>query len=165
MKAAVGTARDRVDGPAKVTGAARYTGDFHPAGMAHGVIVPSAIARGSVDSIGAEAARALPGVALILTRENMPALHLPRSGEERPYAEMLTALFDSKIHYAGQAVAVVVADSLEIAQHAAALLEVRYREEAPVLGMNEGRSRGNFSEGEPGREGAVFAGEGGPGVA
>ncbi|HWD17964.1 MAG TPA: xanthine dehydrogenase family protein molybdopterin-binding subunit [Verrucomicrobiae bacterium] len=137
MNKAVGAAVDRVDGRAKVTGAARFAGDFRQDRMACAVIVPSAVARGEIDAVQTAAARKIPGVLLVLTRENLPALHLKPPGEEHPYTEALTSLIDGKISYAGQAVALVVAETLEQAQEGAAAVHVRYREDTPALQMNE----------------------------
>ena len=66
----VGTARSRVDGPAKVTGQARYAAEFTAPDLAHGVVLSSAIARGRITSIDAVAALAVPGVIQVFTHEN-----------------------------------------------------------------------------------------------
>src|ERR1700709_2116275 len=71
----VGKPLDRVDGRAKVTGAAKYAADFQVPNVAFAWLGPSTIARGEVASIDAAAAQKLPGVIAILTHENMPKLH------------------------------------------------------------------------------------------
>src|SRR4051794_18079430 len=131
----IGKAVDRVDGRAKVTGAARYSAEATHDGMAYAVIVQSTISRGRVSGIDATAAKAAPGVLGVVTRENMPKLKQPKEdffqggklGDDR------LPLADDTVHYAGQHLAVVVADSPERARHAAGLVKVSYATEPPQL--------------------------------
>ena len=74
MPDVVGSPLERVDGRAKVTGAATYTADHHFPDVAHAVVVTSAIAHGRVESVDAGAAEAVPGVLAVLTHENAPRL-------------------------------------------------------------------------------------------
>ena len=77
MKAAqspLGQPLDRVDGPLKVTGQARYAAEFGASGLLHGSVVNSRIARGRILSIDSRAAEALPGVVLVLTHLNRPPI-------------------------------------------------------------------------------------------
>src|SRR4051812_28287046 len=107
----IGKAVDRVDGRAKVTGAARYAAEAPADGMTYAVIVQSTISRGRVSAIDVSAAKAAPGFLGIVTRENMPKLTQPKEdffqggklGDDR------LPLTDDTIHYAGQHLAVVVA--------------------------------------------------------
>jgi xanthine dehydrogenase YagR molybdenum-binding subunit len=71
---AVGTPLDRVDGPLKVTGGARYAAEYADQGLLHAAVVNSTIARGRVLGIDSDAASALPGVRLVMTHLNRPAL-------------------------------------------------------------------------------------------
>src|SRR3954468_8664343 len=120
----IGKAVDRVDGRAKVTGAARYSAEAAQDGMTYAVIVQSTVARGRVSGVHPTAAKAAPGVLGVVTRENMPRLKQPKEdffqggklGDDR------LPLSDDAIHYAGQHLAVVVADSPERARHAASLV-------------------------------------------
>ncbi len=68
----IGKAVSRVDGPAKVTGAARYAGEHPVPDLTYGVVVSSAIARGAITRIDAAAALAVPGVVQVFTHENRP---------------------------------------------------------------------------------------------
>jgi CO/xanthine dehydrogenase Mo-binding subunit len=115
---AVGAAIDRVDGRLKVTGAALYAADAPVAGVLHGVIVPSLIARGRVKAIDAAAARNAPGVVVVVTHENMPRLKQPGSDFIRggTLNEDRLPLSDDRINYAGQYVAVIVAETPEQAR-------------------------------------------------
>lgn len=136
---AVGKPIDRVDGRRKITGAALYAADVHPKGLAYAVIVQSTTPKGEITSIDTAAARRSPGVLAVLTHENAPELKKPQAGakadplQSGKTGEDRLPLSDNVIHYAGQHVAVVVADTLEHARHAAARVAVHYREEKPLL--------------------------------
>src|SRR5687767_5685731 len=103
----------RVDGPAKVTGSAKYAGDYAAKDLLYGYIVGSAIAFGSVRSIKVQAALAFPGVVHIFTHENMPGLAwFDRSYKDQvaPDGTPLRLLHDNQIHFSGEPVALVVAE-------------------------------------------------------
>ncbi|ARS48906.1 aldehyde oxidase [Ectopseudomonas mendocina] len=126
----IGQPLDRVDGVAKVTGQARYAAEYPADGLLHGSVVCSAIARGRVRAIDASAALALPGVVWVLTHENRPAM----AGDDESYEDEDAAdgspfrpLFDARVRYSGQPLALVLADSLELARHAASLVRVDYQ--------------------------------------
>jgi xanthine dehydrogenase YagR molybdenum-binding subunit len=119
---AVGAPLDRIDGPLKVTGAAKYAFEFPHENAAYVALAQSTIAKGSIVSIDAGAARALAGVVTVLTHENAPRV-------ESPDDEALRVLQTDAVAYHGQIVAAVVAETLEIARHAAALIVVNYDEE------------------------------------
>ena len=114
----LGAPIDRVDGPLKVTGAARYAYEHPVDGVAYAVGVQSTIARGRIVSVDATAAQALDGVVGVLWHENAPRL-------QTDDAE-LAVLQSDAVAFRGQFVAVVVAGTPEVARHAAALVEVRY---------------------------------------
>jgi len=130
---AVGRPVDRVDGKRKVTGSAPYAAELRHDRLAYAFLVRSTIARGRILAIDAEAARRAPGFLAILTHENTPKHKKPASGDP---GEDRMPLADDVVHYAGQNVAVVVAETLEQARYAAAQVEVRYREETPVLTLS-----------------------------
>jgi len=119
----------RIDGVAKVTGAARYASDEPVANPAFAWLITSTIARGRVGALKLEAARATPGVLDILTHDNVGSL-------ARPPAQMdggptTTTLESDRIWFAGQIIAIVVADTLEAAREAANRVEVAYVAQAP----------------------------------
>jgi integrase len=74
QKSIIGAGIDRVDGPLKVTGGARYAGDTQLAGMVYAVPVLSTIARGNIVAMDTQAAGKAPGVLTVITRENAPPL-------------------------------------------------------------------------------------------
>jgi xanthine dehydrogenase YagR molybdenum-binding subunit len=137
--AVLGSPIERVDGRLKVTGAARYVGENQHDRLVHAVLVQSTIARGRIASIDTAAARSAPGVVLVLTHENAPRLQMPKATAESNgnLGEKLLPFADLEIYFAGQNVAVVVAETLEAAWHAASRVRVRYEEERPVLRIIE----------------------------
>jgi xanthine dehydrogenase YagR molybdenum-binding subunit len=133
---ALGARVSRIDGLAKVRGAATYALEHRPADMAHAVLVNSTIAAGRVRRIDQSAAAAAPGVRLILTADNMPALRTPTdwlgNRPDAPYHALT-----SKIAFQGQHLAVVVADTLEQASEAARLVTVEYDAEPAVADLDD----------------------------
>jgi xanthine dehydrogenase YagR molybdenum-binding subunit len=109
----------RVDGPDKVTGRARYAFEHPVDGAAYVWAVPSVIAKGSIRSIDASAALALPGVLAVITPDNAP--RLSDTGDPE------LALFQSRaVAYRGQFVAAAVADTIEVAREAADRVRIEY---------------------------------------
>jgi xanthine dehydrogenase YagR molybdenum-binding subunit len=142
----IGRAVERVDGPDKVTGAARYTAEIPVPGLAYGVIVGAAIPSGRVTGIDPLPPEAAEGVLMVLTAENLPKvaaqpLLLPSLVGAAAPGETFFPMQDDVVHYAGQPVAVVVAEGLEQAQYAAARLTVRYERTASTTTIDEGRAR------------------------
>ncbi|GGS50524.1 xanthine dehydrogenase family protein molybdopterin-binding subunit [Streptomyces griseoviridis] len=136
---AVGTARTRVEGRAKVTGAARYAGEIPFADLAHGWLVLSTITRGRVRAVETEAVLAMPGVLAVLHHGNAPRV-------ETDYVGMLgvpdptAAVFQhDRVPHAGWPVALVVAETPEQAREAAESLVVRYEEEPHDIALSADR--------------------------
>jgi xanthine dehydrogenase YagR molybdenum-binding subunit len=128
----IGGTINRVDGLAKVTGQARYAAEHPVEGLLYGFVVSSAIAKGRILSIYEDAARAVPGVTEIMTHTNRPDVAwLEYSYREDAGApgSSFRALYDDKIMFSQQPVALVLADSFEAARYAASLVEVAYETE------------------------------------
>jgi xanthine dehydrogenase YagR molybdenum-binding subunit len=126
MNTWVGRPLVRADGRAKVTGEAKYSAEVQVAGVTYAMVVTSRSARGRVVSIDTAAAEREPGVLAVLTPQN--AMTLPGGGGAvDPSDRVVQALQDDRILYSNQPIALVVADTLERATHAALL--VRAREE------------------------------------
>lgn len=125
----VGQGTDRVDGHAKVTGAAKYSADFTAPGLIYGYVVNSTIARGRIVKIDAANALAFPGVLAVFTHENRPDLawfQRDHKDKDTPTAHF-RPLADAVIRYSGQPVALIVAQDAETARYASTLLQVQYK--------------------------------------
>jgi xanthine dehydrogenase YagR molybdenum-binding subunit len=142
MTGAVGQQVNRVDGPLKVTGTARYSGEITLPGLAYAQIVGAEVASGRITIDTSQAERA-PGVAGILTHHNTPKVNrvplVPSLLGGPAAGETFFPMQDDVIHYAGQPVAVLVADTLEQAQYAATLVRVSYAETPAVTTIDQGR--------------------------
>jgi xanthine dehydrogenase YagR molybdenum-binding subunit len=134
----VGTARDRVDGRLKVTGAATYPIDVTLPGMAHAVLVQSTVTSGRIRHIAVDAAERAPGVLAVITHLNAPAL-APGPITSLGTSPLPPLQSEVVLHY-GQHVAMVVAETREQAQAAAALIETTYERETPVLAFDDPRA-------------------------
>src|SRR5205823_4982784 len=131
----IGKPVDRVEGRLKVTGRARYTGEVPVTGVTYGVLVLSTIARGRITDFDVSVAEKVPGIIAIHTHRNTPKLAFreeARGSVDPSAGRPLQPLQDEIVHYHGQPIAVVVADTLEHATQAAALVRVAYREERAV---------------------------------
>jgi xanthine dehydrogenase YagR molybdenum-binding subunit len=122
----------RVDGPLKVKGEARFTAEFEVPGVAHAALVCSTIAKGKVSKIDTGRAKRAGGVLEIFTWKNMPRMAAPplvdiTDLKKGMAASDLPILQDPSVHWDGQPIAVVVAETLEQAEHAASLVEVEYK--------------------------------------
>ncbi|MCJ2012164.1 xanthine dehydrogenase family protein molybdopterin-binding subunit [Methylobacterium sp. J-076] len=138
----LGTGHSRVEGPAKVTGTAVYASDPPPPGtggrVAHAALVTSAIARGRITGFDLSGVRDAPGLLAVFTHREFagaiaPVRHLMAGG----YVNSAHRPLDSAaIAYAGQIVALVVAETAEIAEAAALAVRVSYEEEPAAGGFD-----------------------------
>ena len=123
----IGKPLDRVDGPAKVTGQARYSYEEPTDNVGYGTVLTAEIGRGRIARIDAEAARAAPGVIAVIVDDPL----LPTE------SAMQTALPRAlpEIENYGQPIGILVAESFEAARSAASLLRVDYAPEAGRFDM------------------------------
>jgi xanthine dehydrogenase YagR molybdenum-binding subunit len=139
----IGSATSRVDGRAKVTGEARYAGEFNVPGLVHGYDVESAIPKGRVVRIDTSGALEVGGVIDVLTHRNRPPMAdnddaykdetAPENGS--PYRP----LYDDRIHFSGQPLALVLAEDWETARVAASLIRIEYQKEPHVTDLHAQR--------------------------
>jgi len=139
MTTYIGTATSRVDGRAKVTGAAKYAAEFNTAGLAHASVVTSTIAKGRIARIDASEALSVAGVIDVLTHQNRP----PMASVDSAYKDDLAPdgapfrpLYNDRIWFSGQPIALVVAEEPEIARFAASLVRVQYDKGAHVTDLD-----------------------------
>jgi xanthine dehydrogenase YagR molybdenum-binding subunit len=143
----------RYDGPLKVTGTAKYAAEFREPfprkDLVYAYIVQSTIPNGTVKAIDTRAAERASGVLHILTPFNGPKL--PVGPPKPPGKRSLTILQNNEVHYNGQPIALVIAQSLNDAWQAARLLKITYDEQPAKLDffgrLNEAREPN-----QPGKE-------------
>jgi len=138
----IGRPLNRVDGPLKVAGSARFTAEYAPEGLVHAVLVCSTIANGRIAAIDTTLAEAAPGVVGILTYRNAPRMKAPSlfdvTGEGQGCAPSdLPIMQDDSVRWNGQPVAVVIADTLEQAEFAATLVAVDYASEPAHVSFDQ----------------------------
>ena len=136
----IGQPLTRRDGVLKVTGAARYAADNHPPKMLFAVMAVSSIARGRVASLDAAAAKRHPGVVEVMTPQNRPALADDPDAKTNPFMFRMELLQNDRVRYANQAIAVVIAETLEAATEGAALLSPQYEAEPARVGLDAAES-------------------------
>ncbi|WP_407192697.1 xanthine dehydrogenase family protein molybdopterin-binding subunit [Bradyrhizobium sp. STM 3566] len=145
MNAYVGTPTSRVDGRAKVTGAAKYAGEFAADHLLHGFVVAATIPRGRIARLDTSEALKVKGVVDVLTHAHRPPLAdkddawkdevAPEKGSPfRP-------LYDDRIKFNGQPIALVVAEDWETAKFAATLVRVEYEQEAFATDLESERGK------------------------
>jgi len=123
----IGAAVPRIDGPLKTTGTAQYAVDHNFPGLVHAVAVQSTIASGRIRTLDASAAEKMSGVVLVLHHGNIGPLYRTVPGDQNATnSEVRSAFEDEIIRHWGQHVAVVVAETLEVATSAAAAVRVEY---------------------------------------
>jgi xanthine dehydrogenase YagR molybdenum-binding subunit len=139
----IGTATSRVDGRAKVTGAAKYAGEFKAPGLAYGFVIESTIPKGRITHIDAGEALRLEGVIDVLTHENRPRMAEPDKAWKDDVApeegSPFRPLYSDNIQFSGQPIALVLAEEWEIARHAASLVRIEYEEQAFVTDLYKQR--------------------------
>ena len=128
----IGDPLNRFDGVQKVTGAARYAAEHPVDGLLHGFAISSPIAKGCIAAIDTTAALAVPGVVEVITHLNRPPvawLDDKYEDDAAPPGSPLRPLYDERIYFSGQPIALVIAESPEIARYGASLVAVSYDEE------------------------------------
>jgi xanthine dehydrogenase YagR molybdenum-binding subunit len=143
MASYIGTATSRVDGRAKVTGEARYAGEFSTRGLAYGSVVESAIAKGRITRLDTSEALRVEGVLDVLTHQNRPAM----AGTDEAWKDEVAPeqgspfrpLYDDRIMFSGQPIALVLAEDWETARYAASLVRIEYEKQEFVTDLNKQR--------------------------
>lgn len=122
------SALPRIEGPDKVTGRARYSGDVKIAGLLYARILRSPLPHARIVSIDTARAERLPGVHAVLSSANAPDI----SWHEN------MRLFDRTLRFQGDEVAAVAAETEEIAEDAVRLIEVEYEALPFATGIDDG---------------------------
>ena len=134
----IGENTARVDGPAKVTGAARYTGDLEFPGLTFVKVLRSPHPHARLVSVEASAAAALPGVVAVLTGTDLP----PERSHFGPVVKDQPIVAVDRVRYAGEVVAAVAAEAPDVAEEALDLIQVEYEPLAAVYDPAEAMESG-----------------------
>ncbi|TGP49143.1 xanthine dehydrogenase family protein molybdopterin-binding subunit [bacterium M00.F.Ca.ET.230.01.1.1] len=137
---AVGGRLSRVDGPAKITGAAKYAFEQQLERLAHAVLVGATIAAGKVTAIDTRAAETAPGVLAVLTPDTIMELKGASDWFGNPSPQPTYSALVREVTYSGQHIAAVVAETFEQAVAAAALVKVWYDETPAIVDLSDGKA-------------------------
>ncbi|MFV8819218.1 xanthine dehydrogenase family protein molybdopterin-binding subunit [Haliea sp. E17] len=131
----------RKEDPRLLTGHGQYVDDISVPGMLYAAFARSPVARGRIVAMDLQTAREVPGVAAVLTQDDLARFNVRMlSFYLTPQDVRTTPLADGRVAYAGEPVALVIAESRAIAEDAASLVEVEYAEETPVVSIADARS-------------------------
>ena len=128
----IGKPVNRVDGVAKVTGTARYTAEYNVQGLLYGMVISSPIARGKIISIDTSLALAVQGVKKIYSHENvkdMPWFDISYKDMNLLPGSPYRPFYSNEIQFSQQPIALVIAESLELARYASTLVRIQYEED------------------------------------
>ena len=142
-ESATGKAIDRVEGHLKVTGMAKYASEFPIKDKVYGQGLNSTIAKGEIVSIDTSEAEKLPGVLKIITYKNAEKLKtFDTVRPEISTTSIAPVLQTNKVHFYGEYVGLVVAETLEQAQYAARLVKFTYNKDAnPAIHLDKLRAK------------------------
>ena len=124
-----------------MTGTAPYAAEFDVPNQGQAAIVRSTVASGRITTIDRAAAQRAPGVIAVVTHRNAPRLaYRPHEGVVDPdVGERLHVLQDDRVSHQGQPIALVIAETLEQAHHAASLVQIRYVDEAAITDVTRAK--------------------------
>ena len=151
----IGSSVSRLDGALKVTGAAPFAAEFPVSGMVYAALVFSTIPKGRIRTLDTSAAERAPGVVLVMSYKNAPELKptpLFNSAPKAAGPSDLPIMQDDRIHWNGETIAVVLAQTQEQADYAKSLIDASYDSEAAMTGFAAAKTHARLPEsvlGEP----------------
>lgn len=151
----IGAPVARLDGALKVKGAAPYAAEIPMESLAYAALVYSTVPKGRIASLDTSLAEAAPGVVLVMTHRNAPKMKpvpLVFTKPRAAGASDLPVFQDDRVHWNGQPVVLVLAESQEQADHARTLVRIGYETEAAVTTFEQARAgatKTGVFQGEP----------------
>ena len=131
----------RVDGRAKVMGAAKYSAEVQLPDLTYAVLVESTIGQGTITSLDTKKAEWAPGVIAVISHLNTPGVPEYKLENQDVIQKQLRVFNDANIYFNGQPIAVVIADTLERAQYGASLVKATYKKENHLTNLESNLSR------------------------
>src|SRR6202012_1831461 len=141
----IGAQVSRLDGPLKVRGAARFAAEVPLEGMAYASLAFSTIPKGRIAALDTSAAQDAPGVVLVMTHQNAPRMKPAPTflaSAKGGAGDDLPIMQDDQIHWNGQPIALVLAQTHEQADHAASLIRAAYAPEEAITSFEAAVARG-----------------------
>jgi putative selenate reductase molybdopterin-binding subunit len=139
----VGKPEPKVDASKLVSGRPVFTDDIKMEGMLYGALLTSPHARARIKAIDASRARALPGVHAVLTHEDIPRVKYATGGQSYPQPPPFDQVsLDDRVRHVGDRVAILAAETPEVAQRALRLIKVDYEVLPHVLDPEEAMREG-----------------------
>jgi xanthine dehydrogenase YagR molybdenum-binding subunit len=141
----IGKPLSRLDGPLKVRGAAPFAAEFPLGGLLYAAVAFSTVIKGRITHVHTEAAETAPGVVLVMTHLNAPKMANVPLFMTKPKAAGgidLPIMQDDRVHWSGQPIAVVLAETQEQADHAKSLLRFDYETEPAVTSVAAAKAKG-----------------------
>jgi xanthine dehydrogenase YagR molybdenum-binding subunit len=150
----IGKSISRLDGPLKVTGTATFAAEFPIEGLLFAAVVFSTVPRGRIVSMDTGAAQAAPGVHLVMTHLNAPRLKPApafMTAAKAAAGDSLPVMQDDQVHWNGQPIAVVLAETQEQADHAKSLIRCSYETQAAEIVFDHAKThtQPGIFQGEP----------------
>lgn len=143
--ALVGAPVSRVDGPLKTQGKATFAAEIRVDNMAFAALVFSTIAKGQIATLATEDAESADGVVLVMTYRNAPRMARPPAfltSDKAASGDDLPIMQNDCIHWNGQPIALVLAETQEQADYAASLVRVTYNEEPAITSFAKAKENG-----------------------
>ena len=139
----IGTPVSRLDGPLKVSGGARFAAEFAMEGMVYAAVAYSTIPKGRIAEFDTRAAETAPGVVLVMTYRNAPRMKpapVFMSADKAAAGDDLPVMQDQEIHWNGQPIAVVLAETQEQADYAKSLIHAAYENEPAATAFKKAKA-------------------------
>ncbi|OOO17784.1 dehydrogenase [Agrobacterium salinitolerans] len=138
----LGQSVSRIEGPLKVQGKTRFAAEFPYDNISYAALAFSTVARGRITELNVGAAEAAPGVILVMTYKNAPRMRAPSLMMSSPTAagaSNLPVMQNDEIHWNGQPIALVLAETQEQADYAASLVTATYQLLPAVTSFDEAK--------------------------
>lgn len=135
------TAMSRVDGRAKVTGAAKYTAELQLPDLVYGVLVESTVGQGVITHLDTKKAEWAPGVIAVVSHLNTPGVPEYKLQNQEVIQKQLRVFDSANVYFNGQPIAIVIADTFERARYGASLVKATYTTEKPLTNLEDNMAR------------------------